>query len=159
MIKIIKKLLILYCFVFATLSVKSTEIKIVYKIDNEIITNIDLKNESNYLKTLNKNLENISEDNLLETATQSLIREKIKKKEIDRVFQINYQEAKNDKNIKNIIKNLYSNLGFNNEDDFLIYLNQNDVNYNDLKNKFVIEQMWNQLIVNKYNNVNQVKPR
>ena len=80
MIKIIKKLLILYCFVFATLNVKSTEIKIVYKIDNEIITNIDLKNESNYLKTLNKNLENISEDNLLETATQSLIREKIKKK-------------------------------------------------------------------------------
>ena len=133
MIKIIKKLLILYCFVFATLSVKSTEIKIVYKIDNEIITNIDLKNESNYLKILNKNLENISEDNLLETATQSLIREKIKKKEIDRVFQINYQEAKNDKNIKNIIKNLYSNLGFNNEEDFLIYLNQNDVNYNDLK--------------------------
>ena len=65
MIKIIKKLLILYCFVFATLSVKSTEIKIVYKIDNEKITNIDLKNESNYLKTLNKNLENISEDNLL----------------------------------------------------------------------------------------------
>ena len=70
------------------------EIKILYKINDEIITSYDIENEINYLKTLNKNLEKFQNKELIKTAIQSLIREKIKKDEIDRVFEINYEKNK-----------------------------------------------------------------
>ena len=110
-----------------------------------MITTLDIENESNYLKTLNKNLENLPNKELIETAIQSLIREKIKKDEIERVFEIDYEKAVESNNIKNIIKNLYSNLNFETEKDFFNYLENNNVNEANLKKKFVIEQMWNQI--------------
>ena len=136
-----------------SINVVGAEIRILYKINNNVITSFDVENESNYLKTLNKNLENLSKKELIETATQSLIREKIKKDEIDRVFEIDYERAIKSNNIKNIIKDLYSNLNFESEKDFFNYLEKNNVTETNLKKKFVIEQMWNQLIVNKYNNL------
>ena len=42
----------------------AVENKILFKINNEIITTIDLFNETQYLKFLNKNLENLEEENL-----------------------------------------------------------------------------------------------
>ena len=68
--------LFLLIFVF---DANGTEVKILYKINEDVITTYDIENESNYLKTLNKNLENISKKELIETSIQSLIREKIKK--------------------------------------------------------------------------------
>ena len=130
-----------------------TEVKILYKINEDVITTYDVENESNYLKTLNKNLENISKKELIETSIQSLIREKIKKNEIDRVFEINYEKAMKSDNINNLIKNFYSNLNFATENDFQEYLAKNNVSMFNLKKKFVIEQMWNQLIVNKYDSI------
>lgn len=151
------KILIFYFFFFnISINTISAEIKILYKINNDVITSYDVKNESNYLKTLNKNLDSLPPKELIEKATQSLIREKIKKEEIDRVFEIDYENAINSNGIKNIIKNLYSNLNFETEEEFLDYLKKNNVNEKNLKRKFVIEQMWNQLIVNKYNNVIQI---
>jgi len=152
MTKIYKKLICCFFFIILSINVVGAEIRILYKINNNVITSFDVENESNYLKTLNKNLENLSKKELIETATQSLIREKIKKDEIDRVFEIDYERAIKSNNIKNIIKDLYSNLNFASEKDFFNYLEKNNVTETNLKKKFVIEQMWNQLIVNKYNN-------
>ena len=150
MISIPKKLIhILFLFIFS-FNAFATEIKIFYKINDEVITSFDIENELNYLKTLNKNLENLSNKELINTAIQSLIREKIKKDEIDRVFEIDYEKAINSESINSIIMNLYSNLNFNSEKEFFDYLKQNNVNENDLRKKFIIEQMWNQLIVSKY---------
>ena len=89
MIKNYKKLI--FCCFLITFSFKvlGSEIKILYKINDNIITSHDVENESNYLKTLNKNLAKLPKKELMETAIQSLIREKIKKDEIDRVFEIN----------------------------------------------------------------------
>ena len=153
MIKHFKKLI--FCFFLITFSFKvlGSEIKILYKINDNIITSYDVENESNYLKTLNKNLANLPKKELMETAVQSLIREKIKKDEIDRVFEINYEQAMKSRNIENVIKSIYSNLNFETEKDFFDYLEKNNVSEINLKQKFVLEQMWNQLIVNKYNNL------
>ena len=144
---IINVLIISIIFLF---NANSNEIKILYKINEEIITSFDIDEEANYLKTLNKNLENIPKDQLYKTATQSLIREKIKKKEIERIFDINYEKSFKSSSMQDIIESLYRNLGFNDESEFDVYLKQNSININDLKRKFIIEQMWNQLIVNKY---------
>ena len=151
MIKIFKKLIYSYFLIAISFSVVGSEIKILYKINNDVITSYDVKNESMYLKALNKNLENIPDEELSKTAIQSLIREKIKKDEIERVFEIDYEKAMNSNDINNIIKNLYSNLDFNSDEDFYNYLKENNVTERNLKQKLVIEQMWNQLIVNKYN--------
>ena len=148
------KILIFYLFLITfSFKVLGSEIKILYKINDDVITSYDVENEANYLKTLNKNLEKLPNKELMETAIQSLIREKIKKDEIDRVFEINYDQAVKSNNIDNIIKNLYTKFNFETDEDFFDYLEKNNVTEKTIKQKFVIEQMWNQLIVNKYNNL------
>ena len=99
---------------FSAISI-SSEIKIIYKINDTIITTQDIENESNYLKALNINLANLPKKELQKTASQSLIREKIKKKEIEKYFQIDYEKAINSNEIDNIIINIYSNLNFKTE--------------------------------------------
>ena len=136
---------------FSAISI-SSEIKIIYKINDTIITTQDIENESNYLKALNINLANLPKKELQKTASQSLIREKIKKKEIEKYFQIDYEKAINSNEIDNIIINIYSNLNFKTEEEFYDYLLKYNVSKNSLRKKFVIERMWNQLIVNKYSN-------
>lgn len=162
---IIYKIIIL-CIFLITFSFKviGAEIKILYKVNDNIISSYDVEEESNYLRTLNNKLENISNKELMQTAIESLIREKIKKDEIERVFEINYKNSIQSNSIKNIIKKLYTNLNFKSEKDFFDYLIINNIDPINLKKKFVIEQMWNQLIVNKYNdsikiNENEINER
>ena len=151
MIIIYKRIILCIFLVTFSFTVIGSEIKILYKVNDNIISSYDVEEESNYLKTLNNKLENISNEELTRTAIQSLIREKIKKDEIERFFDINYKSAMQSNSIKNIIKKLYTNLNFESEKDFFDYLKIKNVDPINLKKKFVIEQMWNQLIVNKYN--------
>ena len=79
--KLILKILILkliIIFLVSVDSVRAVENKIIYKIDNEIITSIDLKNEIRYLETLNPNIKNLEKNTILEIAKNSILREKIK---------------------------------------------------------------------------------
>ena len=151
--QITKKLIYYICLLVFYFATVKAEVNIIYKVNNEIITSYDINNELNYLKALNKNLANITNQDLLLTATQSLIREKIKKKEIDRVFEINYDQAMYSQNINDTIKKLYIKLNLETIEEFLDYLKKNNVNEINLRRKFVEEMMWNQLIVNKYNSL------
>ena len=54
----------------------SDEIIIKVKIDNEIITNVDIENEKKYLLLLNNNLNKLSKKEFFNLAKNSLIREK-----------------------------------------------------------------------------------
>ena len=47
--------------------------------NNEIITSIDILNESNYLKIINRNIGNLKQYEIYEISKNSLIKEKIKK--------------------------------------------------------------------------------
>ena len=53
--------------------------KILFKVNNDIITSMDIMNEIEYLKLLNQNLLNLEREKLFEIAKNSLVREKIKK--------------------------------------------------------------------------------
>ena len=57
--------------------VKAQDVKIVAKIENNIITNIDVDKEFNYLVTLNTSLKNIDKTKVFEFAKNSLIKENI----------------------------------------------------------------------------------
>ncbi len=104
----IKRILIFFIiFSFFYNFSQSQEIVIISKVDNEIITNLDIEIEKKYLLLLNEKLNKLSESEFFKLAKNSLIREKIKKKEINKVFK------KRDENIKNkIIKNFHTRLGF-----------------------------------------------
>ena len=127
--------------------VKSQEIIIISKVDNEIITNIDIEIEKQYLLLLNNNLKELSENEFFELAKNSLIREIIKKKEIYKTFNEQSEMTKN-----KVIKNFYNRLGFDKKNEFIKFLDKNNINFENLKQKLIIEAMWNQLIYIKFNN-------
>ena len=123
------------------------EIKIVLKIDNEIITNLDIKKEGRYLSSLNTNFSNLSSDQIYEISKNSLVREKIKEKYISKFFE---QTVIEEKILNNYIMNLFNKLNLKSIEEFENYLNKNNLNLNYVKNKINIELMWNRLIYYKY---------
>ncbi len=138
--------------------VSNSKIFIKAKVNNQIITNIDVKNERNYLLALNPNLRNLSEENINKYAVDSLINEKIKKMEIERRYEITV----NKNVIKKIISDLYSKIGISDIDTFKEHLNNYNINLDLVKDKISIEVAWNDYIVNRFNNlilVDEVKIR
>ncbi len=123
------------------------ENKIIFKIDDKIITTLDLENEMTYLITLNPNLKNFNKQEILEISKKSLIKEKIKKIEISKVF---IDPKVEEIFLEKLIKNIYFKIGINNLDDFKLYLKNNNVDYNNVLEKIEIEALWNEIIVKKF---------
>jgi len=124
----------------------SKEINIIYKIDNDIITNIDIKNEINYLVALNKQLSDLDEDQLFLIGKNSILREKIKKKEILKFTSLGKKDEVYDLSINQII----NNLNLLSVDDLKSYLAKFELTYNEIYEKIEIETLWNQLVYNTY---------
>ena len=120
---------------------------IVIKINNKIITNIDLKIEENYLIALNNELKRLKKTEIQKIAKESLIREKIKEEEINKLG-LEVDETYVDQ----IIKSFLSQLNFETEQQFNIYLKQYDLSNKDIRKKIGIETRWNFLIYEKFNN-------
>ena len=141
------KLIIIF-FLFLTFgNAQSIETRIIYKIQNEVITNIDVKNEFKYLLALNNRLEEIEKVKLLEISKESIIREKIKKIEILK----NFKKIQLDKDYYELLlSNIYSRLNLKSIDAFEIYLKDYDLKITDIKKKITIDALWNQLIIQKY---------
>ncbi len=150
--KILKKeifFIIFFLFYFISSTI-AEEIKIIKKINNQIITNIDIKNEYNYLVALNNNLKNLNTEDANKISEDSLIRELIKHSEIIKFISI--EDLQNDKLINDIIVNIYKNLNLVDLNDFENYLKEFGISINDVKRKISIEVAWNQFIVGKFNN-------
>ena len=145
-----KKILILIFSFFLLFAIKiaNAEIFIKAKVNNQKITNIDIKNEKNYLLALNPNLRNLPEENVNRYAIDSAINEKVKKIEIEKRYEI----LENDNVIKKIITDLYSDIGISNVEDFIVYLTSYNINLDMVKKKIAIEVAWNDYIVQKFNN-------
>ena len=134
-------------FFISNTNLLSTENKILLKINNQIITSLDVKNEYKYLTALNPNIKNSNKDDILKLSKRSIIQEKIKKIEIEK----NFNNPKiPQKILEQILKNVYSRIGINNLNDFKEYLTINDVNFEDVKNKLETEALWNELIIIKF---------
>tara|TARA_B100000579_G_scaffold427885_1_gene437174 strand:+ start:7 stop:933 length:927 start_codon:yes stop_codon:yes gene_type:complete len=124
----------------------SKEILIISKVNDEIITNIDIENEKKYLLLLNNNLKKLSEIEFFDLSKNSLIREKIKKKETNKYFT-----KQNNKTENKIVENFYKRLRFDNQETFIKYLDKEKINFEKLKEKLIIETLWNQIIFKKFN--------
>ena len=140
--------LLLLLFIFLNINnVKALENKILFKIDNEIITTIDVYEEIKFLKTFNPEINNLSEKEIIEISKNSIIRDKVKKIEI-----MNYiEEIKvEDKFLLKYIVSKYSNIGLNSIEDFENYLRKNNLNIKIAKEKIAIELIWNDIIFQKF---------
>ena len=136
--------LIFFIFIKNTLSYENS---IIAKIEKEIITSIDVENESKYLLILNENLKKFNEKEIFEISKRSIVREKIKNIEIKKKFK-NPNVPKDF--IEQILKSIYQNIGIENLETFKKYLNENDIEYEYVKNKIEIETLWNELIIAKF---------
>ena len=140
-------LIILFIIFFNFKNLIAVENKILFKVNNEIITTIDIYEEMRFLKTFNPEMRNLRDTELFEISKDSILRDKIKKIEI-----MNYvNELKvDDKFILLLIKNRYSKINIDNLENFESYLNSNNLNIKNIKEKFYIEIIWNDLVFQKF---------
>lgn len=143
--KILKVILSLFFIYFDAHSIEN---KILFKINNEIITSIDIEIEKNYLITLNPNLIELDEKKIDEIAKNSIIKENVKKLEVQKIFK---QLEIENKYLDPIIEDIYKKAGFSDYEDFVKILEQNNLNLNIVKKKITLEVLWNQLILSKFN--------
>jgi len=129
-------------------------VKIKVKINDKIITNIDIQKEAQYLKILNSNLNQLSKNKVLELAKISLINEIIKEKEI---LKFSRKEFKDNPFLDEYLKDLYSKLNYKNQSEFKNLLKEiKTYNFNEIKHKINIELYWNELIYNKFDKLVKV---
>ncbi len=141
-------LLITIYFLSINFCFSNINLKIVMKINNEIITTYDIEKQRNYLLALNPKLREINEIQLIEIAKKSLTKEVIRKIEI-----LKYKELKlENSQIESVFDNLIQNLNFSSENEFENYLKNFSISIKDLKKKIEIENEWKNMIYGKYQN-------
>ena len=150
-----KKIIFIIILCLKIADAQSIEIRIIYNIQNEIITNIDVKNEFKYLVALNNSLKELDREKILNISNESIIREKIKKIEVSKHFK----EMKLDEDYSELlIKNIYSRLNLKSLNEFKIYLKNYDLKISNIETKITIDALWNELIMRKYSskiNINE----
>ena len=128
--------------------VNAVENKILFKVNNEIITSFDIYNELKYLEVINEKFKNIEKKQAFEIAKRSLIREKIKEIELQKVLK----ELKiEDQILDNILINYFKKIQIKSTSDFKIYFTSINIDPNLIKKKITTEILWNEFIFDKYN--------
>jgi len=145
-IKFIYILIILSLITLNTKLFSDESVYIIYKVNNQIITNKDVEKEQLYLISLNNRLKELDEARMLEISKESALREKIKKIELEKYFNFETLEL----NVDIYLENFYKTLNLNNKNEFEQYLKENNISLNYIKNKIQIEVLWNQLIYDRY---------
>ena len=143
------KILIFLTLIFFSNNITAfgLENKILVKIENQIITSLDVNNEYKYLIALNPNIKNSKKEDLIKLSKRSIIQEKIKKIAIEK----NFNNPKiPQKYLEQILKNVYSRIGINNLNDFKKYLEINNIDFENVQKKLEIETLWNELILIKF---------
>ena len=144
-----KKIILIFFYSLIIFSnVAAIENKILFKVNNEIITSIDILTELKYLGTINNDLNKMPKKQAFEIAKKSLIREKIKEIELKKIFKEIIIE---DKFLNNLLVNHFESAEIKSIYDFEKYFLLLDISPNLIKKKISIEVMWNQFIFNKFN--------
>jgi len=144
--KISKFLIIFFLIIFN--NVNAIENKIILKVNNDIITSLDVFEEINRLKFFNKNLNQLKKEEVYQISLQSILKYKIKKNEVTKYFK----EIKIDNKdyLNTLIENTYKNFGFKNLIDFKEELKNNKISYKLFLEKLKVDILWNQIIFVKY---------
>ena len=144
----LKIYVLIFFLIFFKNSISYSQIQIKYKIDEEIITNIDILNERKYLIFLRPSLNKLPQEEMIKISTNSLNKEIIKKKELKKIFK-NIEK----KEYAEIKKNLFNFKKVKNENEFLNLIKKNNISYDKILEKIKYEALWNELIFRKFNSL------
>ena len=131
---------------FTNIVEASNKVFIVMKVNNKIITNININEEYRYLIALNNDLKSLEEKEIFNIAKNSFLKEKVKEIELQKYFKLDQSS----KYIDQTLKNLYKNLNIKDEIEFKKYLSMYNLSIEDVKKKLEIEILWNELIYKKF---------
>ena len=132
---------------FQTLN--AIENKILIKIDNEIVTTLDIYEEIKFLKAFNPEVNSLDEKELFEISKNSIQKNIIKKIELNKFVE----ELKvDDKFLSKLIVNKYSKIGIDSLEKFESFLKEKNLDIKLIKEKFYIELIWNDYIYQKFYN-------
>ena len=125
------------------------ENKILFKIDNEIVTTLDIYEEIKFLKALNPEVNSLDEKELFEISRNSIQKNTIKKIELNKFVE----ELKvDDKFLSKLIVSKYSKIGIDSLEKFEAFSKDKNLDIKYIKEKFYIELIWNDYIYQKFNN-------
>ena len=142
-------ILIFSCIYLLIINAYAIENKIILKVNNKIITSIDISNEIKFLNLLNKDFKNLERSDIYKISKNSLERQKIKEIELLN----HYKELTIKEEFLNSLLDQYSKrLDFSSSNEFEKYIMSNKLDTDVIKNKIVIKFLCNQLIVKKFSN-------
>ena len=145
----LKKILICFACIFLfNAQSHAFENKIVLKINNEIITSVDVLNEIKYLSILIKDFNNFEKKKIYEISINSLIRQKVKEIELRKRYK---ELIVDDEYLNPQMINFMKRLKFNSDKDFQEFLREKNINIYEIKKKLSHELLWNRLIYKKFN--------
>jgi len=145
-----KILFLIFIYLINNNVLANSNVFIIATIDNEIITSYDLQKESEYLKILNPNLNQLSNTQILDLAKTSLINEIIKKKEILKRIDL---ENNTNQFVEDYLKDMQSKLNYKDITEFEKILSEKkSYSISQIKNKLNIELFWNDIIYNRFSN-------
>ena len=137
---------IIFSIIFFSISL-AIENKILFKVNNEIITSIDILTELKYLGIINKDLKKTTNNQAFEIVKRSLIREKIKEIELKKVLkEIKVEE----KFLNNLLVDYFKSNNIKKISEFENFFISQEIDPNLIKKKISIEILWNQLIYSKF---------
>ncbi len=141
-------LIILYFLIYNSIySVSFSQIstKILFKINEQIITNIELENEKKFLIFLNPNLKKLSSNQIEIISIDSLKNRKIKELELEKFTDLNKENLG-----KPIINNFISNSKYDNKENLLIELKKINLNYKFFEKNFIIDNTWREFVLTRF---------
>lgn len=145
----LKLKLIIFILLCITLfnNASAKENKILVKVNNKIITSVDISNEINFLSYVNKEFRNIEKKQQIQIAKNSLIKDKIKSIEILK-FKKNLDLE--DENFEKIIKSYFKNQNIENLEELEVIFDNNNLDIEFFREKISIETFWKALIYKKF---------
>ena len=155
-----KYLFLIFLLLFTNLeSSNSIENKIEFKVNNEIITSIDIIKELNFLAVLNPKILELDKNKIFEISKNSIIKEKIK---IIEILKYKKKIEIDKKYLTKLIRESYLKINLKTELEFLDHLAIYNLDLEEFKKKITVEALWNQLIFSKFKsriNINKDKIR
>ena len=142
------KILIFVCILISLpTKILALENKILFKINNNIITTVDVLNETKYLKLLNKNFKNLEQDKIYKIAKNSAIKDMIKENHLKKFFkEIELDEVF----VEKFILDYFSRYNFSSIEDLEKFLIENNLKLSFMEKKITLQLMWNELILKKF---------
>ena len=143
----IKILTLFLLIIFFNSKIYALENRILFKVNNEIITSVDILNEIQYLSLFNENLSNLKKENIYEIAKNSIIKEKIKIIELSRYLE----KLEVEQQYYELLLNDYiKKLDVSSLKDFERLILEKGIKIENIQQKIKVELLWNQLIFGKF---------